>query len=137
MLMADLSGKRVELLKESFPHISRAAALWTPRSDESVIGLKETRETAQALAVPLYSMEVSNAEAINGAFAKLPRAKVNALIVVLSPLATLNSRKIVELALKYRLPSDLPNYAICRGGRTDGLRPVDRRPVSARCGLRR
>ena len=58
--------------------------------------------------MPLYSMEVPNGEDIDRAFAKLPRAKVNALIVVISPMATLNSKKIVELALKYRLPSVYP-----------------------------
>ena len=116
VLVADLSGKRVELLKEAVPKISRAAALWTPRSSESVIGLKETREAAQALSVPLYSMEVPNAEDIDGAFAKLPRAKVNALIVVISPLATLNSKRIVELALKYRLPSVYPTRQFAEEG---------------------
>ena len=116
VLVADLSGKRVELLKEAVPKISRAAALWTPRSSESVIGLKETREAAQALSVPLYSMEVANGEDIDRAFAKLPRAKVNALIVVISPLATLNSKRIVELALKYRLPSVYPTRQFAEEG---------------------
>ena len=116
VLVADLSGKRVELLKEAVPKISRAAALWTPRSSESVIGLKETREAAQALSVPLYSMEVANGEDIDRAFAKLPRAKVNALIVVISPMATLNSKKIVELALKYRLPSVYPTRQFAEEG---------------------
>jgi putative tryptophan/tyrosine transport system substrate-binding protein len=116
VLVADLSGKRVELLKEAVPKISRAATLWTPRSSESVIGLKETREAAQALSVPLYSMEVANGEDIDRAFAKLPKAKVNALIVVISPLVTLNSQKIVELALKYRLPGVYPTRQFAEEG---------------------
>jgi ABC-type uncharacterized transport system substrate-binding protein len=116
VLVSDLSGKRVELLKEAVPKISRVATLWTPRSSESVVGLKETREAAQALSVPLYSMEVANAEDIDRAFAKLPRAKVNALIVVISPLVTLNSQKIVELALKYRLPGVYPTRQFAEEG---------------------
>jgi putative ABC transport system substrate-binding protein len=116
VLVTDLSGKRVELLKESFPKLSRAAALWTPRSSESVIGLQETRDAAQALSVPLYSMEVPTANDFASAFAKLPKAKVNALIVVLSPMATLNSKKIVDLALKYRLPSVYPTRQFAEEG---------------------
>jgi ABC-type uncharacterized transport system substrate-binding protein len=116
VLVSDLSGKRVELLKEAVPKISRAAALWTPRSSESVIGLQETRDAAKALSVPLYSMEVATANDFASAFAKLPKAKVNALIVVLSPMATLNSKQIVELALKYRLPSVYPTRQFAEEG---------------------
>jgi putative ABC transport system substrate-binding protein len=116
VLAPDLSGKRVELFKESFPKISRAAALWTSRSSESVIGLKETREAAQALSVPLYSMEVPTANDLDKAFASLPKAKVNGLVVVLSPFATLNSKRIVELALKYRLPGVYPTRQFVEEG---------------------
>ncbi len=105
VLMSDLSGKRVELLKEAVPKITRAAVLWSPRASESVLGLKETQDAAKALSVPLYSMEVPTAKDFDSAFAKLPKAKVNALLVILSPMATLNSKRIVDLALKYRLPS--------------------------------
>jgi ABC-type uncharacterized transport system substrate-binding protein len=117
MLMSDLSGKRVELLKEALPKISRAAVLWSSRrASESVLGLKETEDAAKALSVPLYSMEVPNAEDINSGFAKLPKAKVNALIVLLSPMATLNSKKIVDLALRYRLPSVYPTRQFAEEG---------------------
>jgi len=115
-LLSDLSGKRVELLKESFPKISRAAVLWTARSSESTIGLKETREAAQGLSVSLYSMEVRSANEFDQAFAKLPKAKVNALVVVLSPFTTLNSKRIVDLALKYRLPSVYPTRQFVEEG---------------------
>ena len=115
-LLSDLSGKRVELLKESFPKISRAAVLWTARTSESAIGLKETREAAEALSVSLYSMEVRSANELDQAFANLPKAKVNALVVVLSPFTTLNSKRIVDLALKYRLPSVYPTRQFVEEG---------------------
>ena len=44
VLLSDLSGKRVELLKEAFPKINRVAALWSELSSEAVLGLKETRK---------------------------------------------------------------------------------------------
>ena len=116
VLVTDLSGKRVELLKESFPKLSRVAALWSPRASESVIGLKETQEAARGLSVPIYSMEVQTATDLDKAFANLPKAKVNALLVVLSPLVTLNSKKIVDLALKYRLPGMFPTRQFAEEG---------------------
>jgi ABC-type uncharacterized transport system substrate-binding protein len=116
VLVADLSGKRVELLKESFPRLSRVAALWSRHASESVAGLKETQEAARGLSVPLYSMEVQTANDLDKAFANLPNAKVNALLVVLSPLATLNSKRIVDLALKFRLPGMFPTRQFAEEG---------------------
>jgi ABC-type uncharacterized transport system substrate-binding protein len=116
VLVKDLSGKRVELLKESFPKLSRAAALWSPRASQSVLGLKETQEAARALSVPLYSMEVQTANDLDKAFANLPKAKVNALLVVQSPLATLNSKRIVGLALKQRLAGMYPTRQFAEEG---------------------
>jgi putative ABC transport system substrate-binding protein len=66
--------------------------------------------------VPLYMMEVQTANDLDKAFAALPKAKVNALVVVLSPFATLNSKKIVELALKYRLPGIYPTRQFVEEG---------------------
>jgi putative ABC transport system substrate-binding protein len=121
VLVTDLSGKRVELLKESFPKLSRVAALWSPRASESVIGMKETQEAARGLSVPLYSMEVQTANDLDEAFASLPKAKVNALLVFLGPLATLNSKRIVDLATSIIAPlltltksSKAPSLPICQ-----------------------
>ena len=116
VLLPELSGKRVELLKEAFPKINRVATLWSSLSSEAVLGVKETREAARGLSVPLYSMEVQTATDLDKAFANLPKAKVNALLVVLSPLATLNSKKIVDLALKFRLPGMFPTRQFAEEG---------------------
>jgi ABC-type uncharacterized transport system substrate-binding protein len=116
VLVKDLSGKRVELLKESFPKLSRVAALWSPRASQSVLGLKETQEAARALNVALYSMEVQTANDLDRAFANLPKAKVNSLLVVQSPLATLNSKRIVNLALKQRLAGMYPTRQFAEEG---------------------
>src|SRR5438874_6295223 len=81
VLVSDLSGKRVELLKEGFPKITNLATLWSPRSSEAVLGLKETEEAARALAIPLHLMKVQTRGDIEKAFAALPKANVNALLV--------------------------------------------------------
>ena len=116
VLVSDLSGKRVELLKEAFPKVIRVLTLWSPRSSEAVIGLKETQEAAQALAVKLHPVKVQTAEDIEKVFAELPKANVNAVLVVLSPQVTLQSKRIVELALKQRLPGMYPTRQFAEEG---------------------
>ena len=116
VLVSDLSGKRVELLKEGFPKITHVATLWSPRSSEAVLGLKETEEAARALAIPLHLVQVQTREDIEKAFAALPRAHVNALLVVLSPQVTLHSKTIVDLALKQRLPGMYPTRQFAEEG---------------------
>jgi putative ABC transport system substrate-binding protein len=116
VLVSDLSGKRVELLKESFPKITRVAALWSPRSSEAVIGLKETEEAAHAFAIKLHLVKVETREDIEKAFAVLPKANVNGLVVVLSPQTTLHSKTIVDLALKRRLPGMYPTRQFAEEG---------------------
>jgi putative tryptophan/tyrosine transport system substrate-binding protein len=115
-LLPEMSGKRVELLKEAFPKITRVAALWSPRSSEAVLGLKETEEAAHAFALPLHPVKVQTREDIENAFAALPKANVNAVLVVLSPEVTFNSKLIVDLALKQRLPGMYPTRQFAEEG---------------------
>jgi putative ABC transport system substrate-binding protein len=115
-LLPELSGKRVELLKEAFPKITRVAAIWSPRSNEAVIGLKETQDAARALGLELRPVKVQAREDVASAFASLPSAKVDAVLVVLSPEATLNSKSIVETALKHRLPGMYPTRQFAEEG---------------------
>jgi putative ABC transport system substrate-binding protein len=116
VLVSELSSKRVELLKEGFPKITRVATLWSPRSTEAVAGLKETEEAAQVLAVPLHLVKVEARADIEKAFAALPKANVNALLVVLSPQTTQYSKTIVDLALKQRLPGMYPTRQFAEEG---------------------
>jgi len=115
-LLPEMSGKRVELLKEAFPKITRVATLWSPRSSEAVIGLRETEEAARAFALSLHLMKVQTREDIENAFAALPKANVNAVLVVLSPEVTLNSKRIVDLALQQRLPGMYPTRQFAEEG---------------------
>jgi putative tryptophan/tyrosine transport system substrate-binding protein len=112
VLAADLSGKRVELLKEAFPKSRRVAALWSRVS----LGFKETQDAAKALSVPLHPIELRQADDIDKAFAEMSKAHVDALLVVLSPLVTLHSKRIAELALKHRLPGMYPTRQFAEEG---------------------
>jgi putative ABC transport system substrate-binding protein len=116
VLSSDLSGKRVELLKETFPKTTRIAALQSPQDYEAGAGYRETQEAAQALSLRLHPVEVQSANGFEHAFAQMKKARETTLLVVLSPLITLNSRRIVELALKYRLPGMYPTKQFAEEG---------------------
>ena len=108
VLPSDLSGKRVELLKETFPKAHRIATLWSSGDVLSIIGFKQTQDAAKAFAMQLHSFELRNVEDIDKAFAETRKNRVDAVLVVISPFVTLHSKRIVELALKYRLPGMYP-----------------------------
>src|SRR5262245_1362065 len=112
VLASDLSGKRVELLKEAFPKSRRVATLWSRVS----LGFKETQDAAKVLSVRLHPIELRQADDIDKAFTEMSKAHVDALLVVLSPLVTLHSKRIAELALKHRLPGMYPTRQFAEEG---------------------
>jgi putative ABC transport system substrate-binding protein len=108
VLPSDLSGKRVELLKETFPKAHRVATLWSSHDVLSTRNFKETQDAAKAFAMQLHSFELRHVEDIDKAFAGTPKNRVDAVLVIISPFVTLHSKRIVDLALKHRLPGMYP-----------------------------
>ena len=104
VLLPDLSGKRLELLKEAIPSLTRVALLWSADS-AGISAFKETQAAALGFSLQLNAFEVDSVEKIDRAFSEMPKARTQALHVVLSPLMTLNSKRIVDLAAKNRLPA--------------------------------
>jgi len=116
LMLSDLSVKRLELLKESFPKRTRIAALWSPIEREAVVGIKETTDAAKALSLRLHVLEIKSADDIDRVFNQMTKARDSALVVILSPLVTLNSKRIVDLALKHRLPGIYPTRQFVEEG---------------------
>jgi putative ABC transport system substrate-binding protein len=116
VLLADLSGKRVEILKETFPKLSRVAALWNPTGRVASPVFKETSAAAQALSLQLHSFEVQTLQDIEKALVEIPKLRSSALLVLLTPLVTLHSKRIVELALKQHLPGMYPTRQFAEEG---------------------
>ena len=116
VLLADLSGKRVEILRETFPKLTRLATLWNPTERVAAPVFKETSLAAQALSLQLHSFEVQTPQDIEKAFIEMPKVRVNALLVILSPLVTLQSKRIVEMALKQHLPGMYPTRQFAEEG---------------------
>ena len=104
-LLAGLSGKRLELLKEALPGILRIGILWNPENPSSVSGFKETQSAARALAMQLQSLEVRSADNFAGAFQAATKAQARALTVVSDSLMFSNRRRLLELASKNKLPT--------------------------------
>jgi putative ABC transport system substrate-binding protein len=101
----ELSGKRLELLKEVLPKITRAAVLWNPSNPGFSEMLKEMQAASQAHALQLQSLEVRSLKDFEGAFESLARGDSHAIIVVSDPLLNTHHRLILDLAGKHRLPA--------------------------------
>src|SRR5262245_16863215 len=137
-MAAILTGKRLELLKETLPQVSRVAVLWDPHAPGSVPQWQDSQLPARELGLQLYSMEVSSLDKCEAAFREAVEAHNTALWVTLSPLANSNQRKIADLAINIGLPSVCaPSYFSENGCMmaygpsygtegTDGARYVDK-----------
>jgi putative ABC transport system substrate-binding protein len=105
-LTRELSGKRLELLTQVVPKISRVGVLWDPNSQTAMPTLfKDYEAAARALKIQLQSLEVRGANDFEGAFRAAAKGRANALIVIRNPLHTRHQKQIAELAIKNRLPS--------------------------------
>jgi putative ABC transport system substrate-binding protein len=116
VLEEDLSGKRLDILKEAFPKMKRVAYLWNPSAVLANPSFDQAKAIAQAVALQLRSYEVYTLAEIEKAFADMSKARPDALFVPLSPLMTLNSKRIVELALEQRLPGMYPTNQFAEEG---------------------
>jgi putative ABC transport system substrate-binding protein len=82
----ELSGKRLELLKEAVPAIAHVAVLANPANPSTAAQLRETQRAAQALQVQLHLVEVRGPQELDHAFAAIRRVPADALLVLLDPL---------------------------------------------------
>ena len=102
---SDLAGKRLEVLKETLPKVSRVAILWIPTSPSAAYHVRETEVAARKLGVQLQSLEVRRADDIEKAFRAAGKWSADALIIVVAAGGMSRHRKrILDLAVETRLP---------------------------------
>jgi putative ABC transport system substrate-binding protein len=102
----ELGGKRLELLREVVPGLSRVAFLWNPDVRGAVLDYKETEARARALRLELRSLEVSTGEDLDRAFAALMSERAQAFIVAPTSVVMFSKRaEIARFAQSNRLPS--------------------------------
>ena len=105
----ELSGKRVELLREAVPGLSRLALLWNPEVRGAVLDYKEAASAARSLRVEVQSVEVSRAEDLDRAFSTITSWRAQALMLPgINPVGFANRAQIVSFAQRNRLPSMFP-----------------------------
>jgi putative ABC transport system substrate-binding protein len=100
----DLSGKRLQLLKELLPDLSSVAAISTVTNPQAPIELKETQAAAKTLDIVLHSVQVSDEVSVESAFDAIKQASAQAVIVLTDAILYSQRNKIASLAAANRLP---------------------------------
>jgi putative tryptophan/tyrosine transport system substrate-binding protein len=106
-ISSELSGKRLELLKEVAPNASRLAVLYNPSDRSNVLMLKELQESARVLGLTVHPLEVRAPGDFGGAFAAMSRERDSVLFVAAGVLTLehRNRKALVDLATKSRIPA--------------------------------
>jgi putative ABC transport system substrate-binding protein len=101
-IRGDLTGKRLELLKEVATKISLVAVLWGPPAASN---FESSKVLARSLGLELQSLEVRGPEDLQGAFRAAAKERAQALVALRNPAIFYERKRIAELAIKSRLPA--------------------------------
>jgi putative ABC transport system substrate-binding protein len=117
LMSPDLAPKRLQMLKELLPALSRVAVLWNAANPYPARVYKETETAAKSLGIEVDSIQVRGAADFDDAFNLLMKRRPDALIAVEDPLTGAHGQQIADFAVKSQLPSmyGLRSYAD-RGG---------------------
>ena len=105
ILTTDLETKKLELLREAIPGISRIGVLWNPDNPVWASAWKQLPNAAQSLGLKLQSLEVRNPGAFEQVFSSASSQRAGALLVVQERLFVSHRQRMVELAARKRLPA--------------------------------
>ena len=119
-----LAGKRLELLKEALPKLSRVAVLWDPKVLGSVPQWQESQLPSRQLGIHLHSMEVSSVGKFDEAFRAAIKVGSKALAITLNPLANSNQKLVTQLAVTHRLPAIYPRANFVESGGLMSYGPI-------------
>jgi putative ABC transport system substrate-binding protein len=115
-LAPELSGKRLELLKEIVPRLSNVAVLATSTQPGYAQSLKEMELAAAALKVKPQYLDVLVPKDIESAFRAASEARVDAALLLSSGVMTSQRRQVIELAVKSQLPASYPRAEFVEAG---------------------
>jgi putative ABC transport system substrate-binding protein len=108
-LSPELSGKRLELLKETVPKLSRVAVLGNPGNMATALNFKEAEVAARAYGLQIQSLEVRGLNDLDSAFSAMTRGRADALLPLGDSVVVFHRERIVNFATKNRLPAMYPN----------------------------
>ena len=112
----ELSGKRLELLKEAFPGVSRVAFLWIPSNPGHQIALKETEAAAHGLGLQLQPLEFHKPDDLERTFSAMAKGRADALLVLSDAFMNQQRKRLVALAGKTRIPAMFPEPTFAEVG---------------------
>jgi putative ABC transport system substrate-binding protein len=112
----ELVGKRLELLKETSPKISRVGVLWNSANQGAAVVFKQAQSAAQELNLPLQSVVVPTVNDLQAAFDTLTKSGVNGLVLLSSVPINDHLRLIADLAIKNRLPATFDRIEFVEAG---------------------
>jgi putative tryptophan/tyrosine transport system substrate-binding protein len=103
-LQSELAGKRLELMKEVIPRMSRAAVLLNPNNSGNMPAIKEAEAAAERLRIRLQLLEVRGSDDLDRVFRTATREQAQALVLLPDNLLRSQQGRIRDLAIKHRLP---------------------------------
>jgi len=103
-LSAELSGKRLELLRDVFPKLYRVGVVWNPDAPGPSLGFKELEAAAKSVDLPLESLRVRDPKEFDAAFRKA-KERASGLIVIQDVMTVSHIKDIVKLAADHRIPA--------------------------------
>jgi putative ABC transport system substrate-binding protein len=134
-LSPELNGKRLEILKEVLPKLSRLSIFWTSSGVGQAGTRSEVERAAAALGVQLQYLDVLTTKDIEPAFSAAVKGHADAVFETISgPIRSAYRKELAELAVKYRLPvmRERPEHVEAGGLMSYGvnLRDLDRRAAT-------
>jgi len=113
---AEISAKRVQLLQEAVPKLSRVAVLWNSTFKAMALGVQQIEMAAPSLGVTVQSVRVSSSDDFNQAFAAIGQGRPGGLIVLFGPMRGNDLPRIVEFVTRSRIPTVFELGQGVRGG---------------------
>jgi ABC-type uncharacterized transport system substrate-binding protein len=107
-VVPELTPKRLALLKEIMPALTRVALLWQSGSlrEETVSQMvQEAQDAARALGLELQVVEARTADGLDPAFDEIVKGRAEALVVLMSPTFNTQTKRLADLASQHRLPT--------------------------------
>jgi putative tryptophan/tyrosine transport system substrate-binding protein len=115
MIGTDLESKRLQILKEGVPAITKIMLLHDPTM-RSTIGLEQAQSSASELGLEILVGKVADVDKLGGIFAEAVQQNVNGVAGLASPLINFNRKRLIDLCSQHRLPSIWEAVAYTRDG---------------------
>ena len=104
-LLPEISGKRLELLKDTIPELTHVAVLWNAANTYKAVDLKEVQAVGDALRVAVHTFPVRGPSDFDEAFKTAIKRRTGGLLTLDDPFTLAHRTRIVDLALRHRLPA--------------------------------